>query len=125
MWITRTVLIVILSASLWPADTNTGPRGREYYEKRCTGCHALDNVKVGPSLRGVYGRRAAADPAFPYSDALKKAAVVWDDSTLDRWLADPEAVAPDNDMAFRLNRAEERAAIIAFLKQLPAKPGRK
>ena len=69
------------------------------------------------------GRRAGADLSFPYSDGLKKAGLVWDEATLDRWLTDPEAVVSDNDMGFRLSRAEERSAVIAYLKQLPAKQG--
>lgn len=115
-------LVAICAATLWPADTEAGARGRELFEKRCGGCHALDTAKVGPPLRGVFGRRAAADPQFPYSDALRKARLTWDGSTLDRWLADPDAVAPDNDMAFRLENAGERAAIIEYLRQLPPKP---
>ena len=119
------VLIGMWVASLWPAEGDLTRRGRELYEKRCGGCHALDNSKVGPPLRSIFGRRAAADPSFPYSDGLKKARLVWDDATLDRWLSDPEAVVSDNDMGFRLSRAEERSAVIAYLKQLPAKQGQR
>ncbi|HTM51343.1 MAG TPA: c-type cytochrome [Bryobacteraceae bacterium] len=117
------VLITISIASLWPAESDIAARGREFYGKRCSGCHSLNSAKEGPPLGGVFGRRAASDPSFPYSDSLKKAGLVWDEATLERWLADPEALAPDNDMAFRLDHAEERAAIIAYLKQLPARQG--
>lgn len=96
-------------------------RGREAFEKRCTGCHALEKVKLGPPLRGVYGRKAGKDPQFTYSDAVKNASVTWDESTLDRWLNDTESVIPDNDMSFRLNDPAERANIIAYLKQLSGK----
>jgi cytochrome c len=54
---------------------------------------------------------------FPYSEAVKKSPVVWTEAALDKWLTDPEAVIPDSDMAFRLDNAVERAAIIAFLKE--------
>jgi len=108
----------LCAAALWATDPNTAVRGREVFQKRCTGCHSLDTAKVGPPLRGVYGRRAAADPEFPYSDALKRARITWDDSTLDRWLADPASVVADNDMSFRLDDADERAAIRVYLKQL-------
>jgi len=91
--------------------------GRTLFEKRCTGCHALDHEKVGPRLAGVVGRKAGATSAFPYSDAVKKSGVIWSEATLDRWLTDPEALIPDNDMAFRLDNPDERAAIIAFLKE--------
>ena len=118
-------LLAIWVASLWPAEGELATRGRELYEKRCGGCHGLDNAKVGPPLRSVFGRRAAADVSFPYSDALKKAGLIWNEPTLERWLSDPEALVSDNDMGFRLSRAEERSAIIAYLKQLPAKRGQR
>jgi cytochrome c len=95
--------------------------GREAFEKRCTGCHSVDGMKVGPPLRGVYGRNAGKDPRFPYSDALRKASVRWDDLTLDRWLTDTESVVPENDMTFRLNDPKDRASIIAYLRQLSGK----
>ena len=51
------------------------------------------------------------------ADAVKKSAVVWDETTLEKWLTDPETVIPDTDMAFRLDNPVERAVIIAFLKE--------
>ncbi len=91
--------------------------GRAAFEKRCTGCHALDHEKTGPRLAGVVGRKAGTVSGFPYSDAVKKSAVVWDETVLEKWLTDPETVIPDTDMAFRLDNPVERAAIIAFLKE--------
>jgi cytochrome c len=93
-------------------------RGREAFEKRCTGCHALDKIKAGPPLRGVFGRAVGRSPGFDYSDGAKGAAVIWDESTLDRWLTDTESVIPGNDMAFRLNDPVERENILAYLRQL-------
>jgi cytochrome c len=96
-------------------------RGRDAFERRCAGCHALDKIKVGPALRGVYGRGAGKDAQFMYSDAVKASGVRWDEVTLDRWLTDTESVIPDNDMAFRLNDPADRADIIAYLRQLAGK----
>ena len=107
---------VVIAASA--KDTNGG---REAFEKRCAGCHALDKVKVGPPLRGVYGRAAGTHSQFTYSDAVKNASVTWDESTLARWLTDTESVIPGNDMTFRLNDPAERTNIIAYLKQLSGK----
>jgi cytochrome c len=103
------------------ASAGDAGRGRDAFEKRCTGCHTLDKIKVGPRLRGVYGRPAGKDPEFMYSDAVKGASVTWEESTLDRWLTDTESVIPNNDMTFRLNDADERGDIIAYLKQLSGK----
>ena len=100
------------------AETKTDTTaGRSAFEKRCTGCHALDHEKTGPRLAGVVGRKAGAVSGFPYSDAVKKSAVLWSEAVLNKWLTDPETVIPDTDMAFRLDNASERAAIIAFLKE--------
>jgi len=93
-------------------------KGQDLFARRCSGCHAPDINKEGPRLRGVYGRRAAVVADFDYSDALKNAGVTWDAATLDRWLTDPDAIAPGTDMAFRLINESERRAVIEYLKTL-------
>jgi cytochrome c len=108
-----TAVLTVLAAS--DATTNA-VAGRAVFEKRCTGCHALDRDREGPRLAGVLGRKAGSVGGFPYSEAAKKSAIIWNEVLLDRWLADPESVIPDSDMAFRLNSAGERASIIAYLK---------
>jgi len=116
----RMIPLMVLSAGLaLTALTVAGDpaAGRAAFEKRCTGCHALDHEKVGPRLGGVVGRKAGAIPNFNYSDALKKSGVVWNEEILDKWLTDPDSVVPDADMTFRLNDATERAVIIAYLKE--------
>src|SRR5260370_32782790 len=119
---TLTILTGVVGAMIaLAASANDPERGREAFEQRCTGCHALDKAKIGPPLRGVYGLNAGKDPQFAYSDAVKAASVTWDESTLDRWLADTESVIPDNDMSFRLADQTDRANIIAYLKQLSGK----
>lgn len=92
--------------------------GRDLFVRRCSGCHAVELNKEGPALRGVYGRKPGSATGFAYSDSLKKVDAHWDDATLDRWLADPEALAPETDMAFRVADAADRKAIIAYLKTL-------
>ena len=119
---TLTIFTGVVCATIALSASAPDPgRGRDAFEKRCTGCHELDKAKIGPPLRGVYGRNAGKDPQFAYSDAVKAATVTWDESTLDRWLADTESVIPDNDMTFRLSDQADRANIIAYLKQLSGK----
>jgi cytochrome c len=96
-------------------------RGKQLFEKRCTGCHSLDQNKEGPRLRNVYGRRAGSIPTFNYSDALKSAHLTWDDVSLNQWLTDTESLVPDNDMSFHVPKADERADIIRFLKESSGK----
>lgn len=92
--------------------------GKDLFERRCSGCHNLDKNREGPRLRGVYGRKAASLSDFEYSESLKQLAVHWDDTTLDRWLTDPDAMAPGTDMAFHVGDAADRQALIAYLKSL-------
>jgi cytochrome c len=117
------VLLLPSSSAVAIQDPNapSPDHGREIFDRRCTGCHALDNDKEGPRLRGVYGRKAGSVPSFQYSDALKKADVTWDDSNLDKWLTDPDKFIPDVDMDFHLEKPDERSAVIAYLKQLSSK----
>lgn len=95
--------------------------GQLLFEKRCTGCHGLDNAKEGPPLRTVYGRRAGSVAGFQYSPALKQSHIVWDETTLNQWLTSTESLVHDNDMDFSVPQPGERAEIIQYLKQSSAK----
>ena len=120
--ITLTILAGVFCATITlTASATDAGRGRDAFEKRCAGCHALDKIKIGPPLRGIYGRHSGKDPQFAYSDAVRSTSVTWDDATLDRWLADTESVVPGNDMAFRMNDPVDRSNIIAYLRQLSGK----
>jgi cytochrome c len=79
---------------------------------------------TGPSLAGLWGRKAGSLPSFErYSDALKSSGIIWDDRSLDGWLTDPKAMVPDNDMPFEgIKDARVRADVLAFLKEA-TKPG--
>ncbi|MBB6146495.1 cytochrome c [Silvibacterium bohemicum] len=96
--------------------TADADRGEQLFDRRCTGCHALDADKVGPRLRNVYGRKAGTVPTFKYSDAMKAAKFTWDDASLEKWLTDTDSVIHGNDMDFRVPKPDERADIIRFLK---------
>jgi cytochrome c len=113
-------VLLVVGSSQFAAGQSTGG-GKELFEKRCSGCHALDRDKKGPRLRGVYGRVAGSVESFQYSDALKKSKITWTDETLDQWLTDTEKLVPGNDMTFHVEKNAERADIIAYLKQVTDK----
>ena len=117
----RILCLIAAGGAILLAFNTQEKRGKDLFVRRCIGCHAIDFNREGPRLRGVYGRKAASVPDFAYSDALKKVDIRWDDASLDRWLSDPDSVAPDTDMGFRLTDAEQRKAIIAYLKSLDLK----
>src|SRR5262245_60977843 len=95
--------------------------GKALYQARCAACHSLDYNGVGPAHRGVFGRAPAQAPGYAYSDALKAVRRVWNDETLDRWLANPEAVAPGQKMGVSVADANERSDLIAYLKKVAGK----
>jgi cytochrome c len=92
-------------------------RGADIYEAKCGACHSLDANRIGPKHRGVFGRKSGTVPGFHYSAALKKLNVVWNAQTLDRWLQNPAAMARGTAMGYWLTVAQERADVIAYLKQ--------
>ncbi|WP_180542081.1 c-type cytochrome [Nevskia soli] len=110
--------VLVLAATIAAPQTGDEAKGKELFQRRCGGCHATDQVKEGPRLRGVYGRRAGTTTDFQYSVALKTAQLTWNDALLDKWLTDTESLVPDNDMTFRVPNPSERRDIIAFLKSM-------
>jgi cytochrome c len=106
-----------LTGTVWAGGlTGDAARGETLYEA-CQDCHSLDKNDVGPRHRGVFGRKAASLPDYDYSDALKSANIVWNEETLDKWLTDPQAVAPGAKMFFHLDNPQDRADVIAYLKE--------
>ena len=106
-----------LSTASYAQDAEKGSK----VFKKCMACHAIDDKnKIGPSLKGIVGRKAATVEGFKYSDAmLAKGAegAVWDEATLTAYLPDPKAWVPGTKMAFAgLKNAQDRADVIAFLK---------
>jgi cytochrome c len=96
-------------------------RGGALFERRCVGCHALAQNREGPRLQEVYGRVAGSVADFAYSPGLRKARIVWDQASLDKWLLDPDAFIPGNEMDFQVSKPEERQDLIAFLRQISGK----
>ncbi len=92
--------------------------GKKVFNK-CKVCHTLEEGqhKIGPSLAGVIGRPAGTAEGFKYSDAMKESGVVWDEASIDKYLADPKGFIPGNKMAFAgLKKEEERANVIAYIE---------
>jgi cytochrome c len=105
-----------------PETHTDAAQGRLIFEKRCTGCHTVDQNRKGPNLEGpnlhgVFGRTSGQLPNYPYSTALKNAHITWNETTLDRWLTDPDAYVPGINMDFHVPKPEERQALIRFFKE--------
>lgn len=90
--------------------------GKLLYASRCIACHSMDVNLAGPAHRGVFGRKAGSVIDFDYSPALKKSRVIWNEKTLDKWLANPEKLIPGQKMGYSVSDAKEREDLIAYLK---------
>ncbi len=92
-------------------------QGEEVYG-RCQACHSLETDRTGPHHCGLFGRRAGSVPGFQYSDAMKHSDIVWTARTLDRFLANPQAMVPGTNMTYAgVTDPGERKALIAYLEQ--------
>ena len=88
--------------------------------KECAACHKLaaGANEVGPSLHGIFTRKAGELADFRYSPAMKRSGVNWTPESLDKYLADPQAFIPANRMPYAgLSNAADRADLIAYLQK--------
>jgi cytochrome c len=84
----------------------------------CAACHKLESGanNVGPSLHGIFARKAGELADFRYSPALKRSGITWTPETLDKFIADPQALVPANRMPYAgIADAGARADLIAYL----------
>ena len=73
---------------------------------------------MGPSLHGLFGRKAGTAPGYHYSSAMKNSGIVWNEKSLETYLVNPRKVVKGTKMVFPgLKKAEQRADVIAYLKQ--------
>ncbi len=103
------------STSASAADLKAGKK----IFKKCKACHSLKagKKKVGPSLSGVLGKKAAQVKGFKYSKAMKKADITWDDATLDAYLTKPKKFLKGTKMAFvGLKKKKDRDNVVAYIK---------
>lgn len=101
------------------AQTQASDEGLMAFNNACRTCHTTkegDN-RLGPHLYGIVGRKAGAVQGYGYSSAMKDAGFEWDETRLDAFIANPEAVVPGNSMKpfSGIQNAEERKKIISYL----------
>jgi cytochrome c len=107
-------------AAVHQAEAAGDPEAGAQVFRTCAACHTLEPGahRTGPSLAGVFGRKAGTAEAFRrYSDALRSADLVWREDTLNTFLADPQAFLPGNRMTFPgIPDAQARADVVAYLQ---------
>jgi cytochrome c len=94
-------------------------KGQQVFAK-CVSCHTKDKSnRMGPGLLGIVGRQAGSVQGFHYSRAMKAANMVWDDKSLDTFIAAPQKVVPGTVMPFAgIPDQQQRSDLIAYLETL-------
>jgi cytochrome c len=112
--VTGAALLVALSAGA--AAGADAEHGKALYQA-CAACHTERPDALGPSLKGVYGRKSAALEDFRYSNPMKRANLVWDDDNLRSFIVDPQAKVKGNRMPFGgLSNPKDVDDVVAYLK---------
>jgi cytochrome c len=118
---------VALASAVKAEDTAEAVKKGAQAYRICAACHSLQpGVHLsGPSLAERWGKRSASVSDYGrYTEALKKADIIWDENTLNAWLADPQAMLPGTTMTFRgIEQNETRSNLMAFLRRAMAPGG--
>lgn len=112
------ILTVTLHAFL-PAGLHAreGMDGARLFQQRCANCHAIEagQKKIGPHLDGIIGRRAGSIEGVRYSRAMQDSQIVWNERSLDGFLANPRQALAGTTMVVGVPDAAQRKALIAYL----------
>ena len=117
-----TILAAVFAAlalSAGNASAADAAKGKKVYNK-CKACHALKagKNKVGPTLHGLFGRKAATVPNFKYSKAMKTSGVTWDEESLRAYLKKPRKFIKGTRMAFAgIKKKKQMDDLVAYLKE--------
>ena len=115
---TLALSVTLLLAGSAFADGDTA-RGEKKFGD-CAACHKLEAGanNVGPSLHGIFSRKAGEIAEFRYSPAIKRSGIVWTPETLDTFITDPQGMVPGNRMPYAgMAGAADRADLIAYLQK--------
>ena len=116
--VTAALFVTLLTAGAVRADGDAA-RGEVKFQD-CAACHKLEAGanNVGPSLHGIFERKAGELADFRYSPAIKRSEISWTPETLDKFIADPQAMVPGNRMPYAgMASASDRADLMAYLQK--------
>ncbi len=100
------------------ASAQNATAGATLFKARCSTCHGAageGRKGLGPSLKGLVGRKSGTNPDFKYSPALTKAALTWTPANLDSFITAPMKKVPGTRMVIAVPDTKQRADLIAFL----------
>jgi cytochrome c len=101
-----------------PAAAADAEHGKQIFAA-CAACHTEKPDALGPSLKGVVGRKSAALDDFRYSGPMRRANLTWDEKTLHEFLTDPQAKVAGTRMPFGgLTDPKDVDDVVAYLGTL-------
>lgn len=112
-------LVLALGVSRAAHAEGDAARGKTVFIQ-CTACHSLNPGQngIGPSLHGIFGRKAGTLPDFAYSPSMKRAGIIWSEAELRSYLPDPQAKVPGTKMTFLgISDKQQLEDLIAYLKE--------
>jgi len=95
-------------------------KGEKLFKMRCKSCHSVVPNKhmIGPSLAGVYQRKAGTTNFKKYK-GLKGSKFVWTAENLDKYLQNPKKfLGKKTAMVVKIKKPNDRTDIITYLKTL-------
>jgi len=117
--LTYCIALALLSLGHGAAAAGDPKRGAQLFGQ-CAACHSVQpgEHQTGPSLAHILDRKVATVQGFMrYSAPLQRADLKWDESTLDKWLADPAKLVPGTSMTFPgVKATKDRQDIAAYLR---------
>lgn len=112
-------------ARAFQTDPTAVSNGERQFLRKCSVCHTTQGDgarRAGPTLAGIFGRKAGAVPGYAYTQTLVDSPIIWDDATIDALFdIGPEHYLPGTKMPMqRIRKAEDRADLIDYLRRATA-----
>ena len=120
--------VAVAAASIGAAQAQDLAAGEQSFRK-CLPCHSVGDGarhKIGPVLNGIEGRKSGTMEGYNYTEANKKADILWSEATFKDYIQNPMAKVPGTKMAFAgIRNEKEITDLWAYLKQFSADGSKK
>lgn len=105
-----------------PDDMGNGER---QFARKCSICHNLapnGQRRAGPTLHGIFGRKAGTLPDYLYSYTLQNSDIIWDEETINALFDEgPDHYIPGSKMPMqRITGSQDRNDLVTFLRRATA-----
>lgn len=114
------IILMVVVGMLIATSANAGSLpGEKIFKSKCRVCHSLEvgKRKIGPSLGGIFDRKAGIVDGYRYSKAMKESTIIWTEETLDRFIKKPRKFVSGTKMRFGgIRKKQQRDDLIEYLK---------